>query len=225
MYWSIYDTLLLVTGIIVLVIAVLPQKGIPAKTRLWSGIIGGGLVLLALFLGSLRSFRYPSYVYVAPVVALLALGGVVFDARRRTNPDQAGLPIDLRASGPFLERLSDVPDEEGADKLDPAPLPQPAPEAVPVALAEASLAESADPPTSLVTPADDARATAWNEVNDDATSADRLAEIAAEYPEFGPRMLDHPHVYPALREWIGQLPGAGSLAPRDATRGGQVRDD
>lgn len=208
MYWSIYDTLLLVTGIIVLVIAVLPQPGIPAKTRLWSAIIGGGLVLLALFLGSLRSFRYPSYVYVGPVIALLALGGVIYDARKRSNPDQVGPPIDHQASGPSLERVSDVPGEMGDEELDRAPLPVAASDAVPVA--ELSVAESADRTTSLVTPADDPRAAAWEEVNDDATTADRLAEIAAAYPEFGPRMLDHPHVYPALREWIGRLPSTGS---------------
>lgn len=208
MYWSIYDTLLLVTGIIVLVIAVLPQPGIPAKSRLWSAIIGGGLVLLALFLGSLRSFRYPSVVYVGPVIALLALGGVVYDARKRSNPDQVGLPIDHQASGASPERLSDVRDEAGDEELDRAPLPVPASGAVPVA--ELSVAEPADRTRGLVTPADDPRTAAWEEVNDDATTADRLAEIAAAYPEFGPRMLDHPQVYPALREWIGRLPSTGS---------------
>lgn len=209
MYWSIYDTLLLATGIIVLVIAVLPQPGIPAKTRLWSGIIGGALVLLALFLGSLRSFRYPSYVYVAPVIALLALGGVVVDARKRTNPDQAGLPSDHRASGPSPVSLSDVAGEVAAAP-DPGQLAAWTPDPTSVAVAELPAFVASDQEPDPPSQEDDARVAAWREVNDDSTSADRLAEIAAVYPEFGRRMLAHPQVYPELREWIGQLPGAGS---------------
>lgn len=187
--WSIYDTMILITGLITLVIVILPVVGIPAATRLWAGVIGGGLVLLSLLLGNLRWFRYPTFVFVAPVLALLAVGGVVADARKRSDPNQAQLPHDQAASGalPSADESPVQPDESLA-----AP-----------GRAEVTVGTSSD--SSEPMPAD-GRLLAWSEVNDRSTSAERLAEIAGEYPEFGPRMLDHPNVYPALAEWIRQLP-------------------
>ena len=75
--WSIYDTMILVTGVIVAVIAIVPVAQVPAATRAWSALVGGALIVAALTLGNLRSFRYPSYVFVAPIVALLVLGAVI----------------------------------------------------------------------------------------------------------------------------------------------------
>lgn len=184
--WSIYDTMILVTGLITLVIIIVPVAGIPAATRLWAGVIGGGLVLLSFLLGSLRWFRYPTIVFVAPVLALLAVGGVIADARKRSDPNQAQLPHDQVASGP-------LPDEAATSK--PVVMEPDAP----AELGQAVGGEAVVEPST-------ARDRAWVDVNDQTTSAERLAEIAAAYPEFGRRMLDHPNVYPALSEWIQQLP-------------------
>ncbi len=43
---------------------------------------------------------------------------------------------------------------------------------------------------------------AWRSVHDPATSAEQLAGIASQYPEFGDAIARHPNSYPALREWI-----------------------
>lgn len=183
--WSIYDTMILATGLITLVIVILPVAGIPAATRLWAGVIGGGLVLISLLLGNLRWFRYPTIVFVAPVLALLAVGGVIADARKRSDPNQAQLPHDQIASGP--------------PPADPVPTPDVMEPDVPAELGQAVGGEGVAEPST-------ARERAWVEVNDPTTPAERLAEIAAAYPEFGRRMLNHPNVYPALSEWIQQLP-------------------
>lgn len=203
--WSVYDTLVLLTGIIVAAIAILPVAGIPAGTRLKSAAIGGGLILLALFLGSLRSFTYPSIVMGGPVIALLVLGAVVADGLKRSNPSQAGLPSDQTGTGileaspsPTIPPALDV--GEGSD---PQTLTA-------VALAPSpSLLGEVREPDEQQNPIDTGaeRSSAWLEVNDPGTTAERLSEIAAKHPEFGAQMLAHPNVYPGLREWIQQLPG------------------
>lgn len=207
--WSIYDTFVLATGIVVLAIAVVPVAGIPASTRLWSGAIGGGLTLLSLFLGSLRSFTYPSLVFAGPLIAALALGAVIADARKRTNPNQAGLPFDQSASGPLPSGAEAAPEPDPA-RVDLAPtatdvgdsgLPSPS-AAGPVEETPSAGSHSASPE------ADAERSAAWLEVNRLDTTAERLAAIAGSYPEFGQQMLGHPNLYPALREWIQNLPGA-----------------
>lgn len=66
------------------------------------------------------------------------------------------------------------------------------------------LAPASPQPAELPVAGHDARATAWAEVHDPATSPARLAAIAAEHPEFGSAIDVHPNVYPELRAWIGQ---------------------
>lgn len=41
-----------------------------------------------------------------------------------------------------------------------------------------------------------------SEVADPSTSAERLAALAAQYPELGSRIAAHPNCYPGLQEWI-----------------------
>jgi hypothetical protein len=45
---------------------------------------------------------------------------------------------------------------------------------------------------------------AWTELHDPNTTPERLALIAAEYPEFARQIAVHPNVYPQLLVWARQ---------------------
>ncbi len=96
--WSIYDTMILLTGIIAGVTAILPISGISAKTRMGAALAAAILITAALFLGGLRSFHYPSAVFAGPVIALLYLGYVVVAARQSQRDPADGLQFDDRAT-------------------------------------------------------------------------------------------------------------------------------
>lgn len=57
------------------------------------------------------------------------------------------------------------------------------------------------------------------EVRNPSTSAERLAQIAAERPDLAPWILQHPNCYDGLREWVRSyaLPIAQASAPQIAT--------
>jgi hypothetical protein len=112
-HWSIYDVLILVSGLITLVIVVAPVAGISTRTRLASGGIGGGLVLISLVLASVPFFRYPSVVMIAPVIALLAVVAVIGKAVR------GGTSLQVGEQG---HRLSAEPQIEPLDHLSPIEL-------------------------------------------------------------------------------------------------------
>lgn len=57
MYWSMYDTLMVVTGVSSAAIAFVP--GITNKVRAISVAVGALLMVAALITGSLSSFTYP----------------------------------------------------------------------------------------------------------------------------------------------------------------------
>lgn len=90
MYWSIYDVLMLVSGLITLVIVIAPVGGIAPRTRLTAGAIGGGLVFLSLLLAGIPAFRYPGVVMGAPVIALLSVVAVIGKAVRGQTSLQVG---------------------------------------------------------------------------------------------------------------------------------------
>lgn len=90
MYWSVYDFLMLLSGLIALVIVVFPHAGITVRTRVTAGAIGGGLVLISLVLASLPFFRYPAIVIAGPIVALLSVIAVVGKAVRGSTDMQIG---------------------------------------------------------------------------------------------------------------------------------------
>lgn len=218
--WSIYDTFLLLTGVITAVIAVLPMPGIPTKTRATSGVVGGGLILLALYLGSLSSFTYPSLVFLGPVVALAAAGVVVADARKRLSP-QVSLQFDESAHGrssspaPVPVPAAPLGGELVADLSVPLAVPSPAafeatPQTVVERVAEPLLREAVSGSTSDPrphVPTEDVRSEAWAQAHHPDTPAARLAEIVTEYPEFGPAVRNHPNCYPELRAWIDEFVG------------------
>jgi hypothetical protein len=187
--WSIYDTMILASGIIVAAIAIVPVGHVPAATRAWSALIGGGLIVAALALGSLKSFRYPSFVFAGPVLALLALGAVVADARRRARP---GVPLQFD-------------DQAHGDVLAPVAFDNPMEHLSMTSVAESVLADAsvAVPAAETeVEPPSAERETAWREVNNPSTPAARLAELLGNYPEFSDAVAAHPQCYPELRQWI-----------------------
>ena len=49
------------------------------------------------------------------------------------------------------------------------------------------------------------RDAAWHALHDPTTSAESLAAIAAEYPEFAEQILQHPNCYDGLRTWLAEL--------------------
>lgn len=190
--WSIYDSLLLATGVITAVIAVLPLAEVKAKTRVAAALIGGALIVLSLVLGSLRSFRYPSVVYIAPVLALLALGAAIADALHKRKGD--ALQFHERATTAQLPAPSPVSDaaQTGAYTSEGSPV-----EPVATAPQPAVLTDDEPPRTE--------REDAWIEANDPGTPAARLAEIVGRYPEFGAAVRGHGNCYPELRAWIDEL--------------------
>jgi hypothetical protein len=210
MHWSIYDTMILLTGIIAGVTAIVPVAGVPAKTRLSAALTAAVLITAALYLGGLSSFRYPSFVFGGPIIALLALGVVVADGRKRTREAAENLQFDDRltsVSAPPPTRVNEVAAADGVRLIAPE-----AGERSPVP-AEPSAQEKPDPPAvqepveaphapaeSLVESHE--REAAWLAVTDPSTSPDDLVGILAAYPEFGPAAHDHPNSYPELRDWI-----------------------
>lgn len=176
MYWSIYDTVLLVTGVLTAAIALIPIETIPARTRLTAGLIGGGLIVLSLILGNLPSFTYPSIVMIAPLLPLLA-GGVIAKAaldRRRFEADVRRVQDDAPLAHQYGEAGQGREDGQRPATAIAAP-------AAPDALS--------------------GRDAAWAQLHDAATSPARLAQIAAQHPEFATAIAAHPQAYPALREW------------------------
>lgn len=189
--WSIYDTLILLTGLLTAAIAVLPVDGIPSRTRVTSGVIGGGLVVLALILGSLSSFTYPRVVFVSPLLPVAVAGSLIAQARRRALPGGHGLQHDEEAVS-----LS------GRGVLEET------------AVAEAEMAAVApDAAEALPNDTPDERLADWRAVHEEATSAERLAQIAAVHPEFGEAILAHANAYPELREWIRHYATSAEPSP------------
>ncbi|GGH42208.1 variant leucine-rich repeat-containing protein [Microbacterium album] len=194
MYWSFFDTLVLLTGIISAAIAAIPISTIPARTRMIAVLVGGGLVVAALVIGNMPSFRYPSVVLAGPVLALLAAGAIVRTAlneqkRQALQGGPAHTQYDESfhgAAGPAAAAAGQGPAAAPWEHAQGAPAP-------------------AEPHSPVAAP--DPRQAAWAEVHDPSTSASRLAEIAAAHPEFAAAIAAHPAAYPELRAWAHAITG------------------
>lgn len=129
MYWSIYDVLMLVSGLITLVIVVAPVSGITARTRVTAAGVGGGLVLVSVVLASIPFFRYPSVVIIAPVIALLSVIAVIGKAVRGSaslqvgeqghgrSPQDLGAPLESGAPGVGTAVVPELPADLPATEL------------------------------------------------------------------------------------------------------------
>ncbi len=189
--WSIYDTCILLSGVITAVIAVLPLSGIPMRTRAGAGLVGGALIVISLILGNLSAFRYPSIVLIGPLLALCVLGGVIWDARRDRGKD-AGRQFDETASGADPENVHMVIGGVASDA-------HPAAEST----EEPGFATRAAPAASSAQiDGEQERVAAWAAAHDPATSSGRLAEIVGRHPEFAPTIAAHPNCYPELMAWM-----------------------
>jgi len=88
MYWSSYDTAILLTGILTLALAILPGTAIESRTRLAVGGVGAGLVIVSIITGNLRSVVYPSAVWIAPAIPVIAAMVLIVRHRRETTQDE-----------------------------------------------------------------------------------------------------------------------------------------
>jgi hypothetical protein len=85
-YWSGYDTAILLTGILTLAVALLPGTGLESRTRLATGGVGAALVVVAIITGNAQSLVYPSGVWIAPLLPVVA--GVALIVRRQRAANQ-----------------------------------------------------------------------------------------------------------------------------------------
>jgi hypothetical protein len=83
--WSVYDTFLLLTGVVCIVAAFLPVPGTPPRVRAAIGLVGAGIVALSLITGSLTSFRYPSITFAAPFLAAAFCIATLLGGYRRSR--------------------------------------------------------------------------------------------------------------------------------------------
>lgn len=192
MFWSIYDTLLLLAGLITAAIAFIPLPTIPSKTRVIAGAVGGGIVLLSLIVGNMPSFTYPSVIFVAPLIAL-AVGGVIIKSALDLKKQQ-----DAAAADPDHGQIQYG--EQGHSVATSTAVTVPA-----MATPAAMVSAAAEP--SARTEADDPRRGAWAELYDSSTPAERLAEIAGAHPEFAANIAAHPNAYPELQAWAAAVTG------------------
>lgn len=192
MFWSVYDTLLLLAGLIAAAIAFVPISTIPSKTRVIAGAAGGGIVLLSLILGNMPSFTYPSVIFVAPLIAL-AVAGVTIKSALDLKKQQ-----DAAAADPHHGHVQYG--EQGHSVVTSNSVTEPA-EATPTVLVAAAME-----PSAATEPADP-RDGAWAELHDSSTPAERLAEIAAAHPEFASTIAAHRNAYPELQAWSAAVTG------------------
>ena len=115
-YWSDYDTSILMTGIIVLALAMIPGTGLKTTRRLVTGVSGVGAILVSLVTGNMQAFTYPSIVTVAPWIAAIFLVAFIIVALRGasappsgTAPGGSGVPA---VTSDFTERLELSQDSE-----------------------------------------------------------------------------------------------------------------
>ncbi|BDZ39622.1 DUF4190 domain-containing protein [Microbacterium suwonense] len=58
----------------------------------------------------------------------------------------------------------------------------------------------------------DSRSRAWDDIHTPLTTPERLAQVAAEHPEFAAQIGAHPNAYSELREWAQEVAGAAHSA-------------
>ncbi|NLA35770.1 MAG: hypothetical protein GX868_08775 [Actinobacteria bacterium] len=196
MYWSVYDTFLLLSGLITAAIAFVPIPTIPSKTRVTAGAVGGGIILLSLILGNMPSFTYPAIVFAAPLIALFVGGVVIKSALELKDQQEAAAKDPHHGHIQYGEKGHAVATSVAAEP----PLP---------ARVEVIAATPVIPPRPPA-PVVDPRTDAWAELHDPVTPADRLAEIAGAHPEFAATIADHPNAYPELRAWAASVTAGGS---------------
>ena len=213
MYWSIYDTLMVVTGISTAAIAFVP--GITNKARAISVAVGVLLVVAALITGSLRSFIYPQHVLLGPVIPVAVALRLWWAARKAPT---AGIDPYAPAEQLFL-----LAQDQPALRPTIAAHPNAYPDLVTWLGAQGVPATGAAPTTPALS--DTTLPVAQAEIGhnspeslaaDPSTPAATLADLAYRYPALRGSISANPAAYADLRDWIAT---AGQRAPDTPPRG------
>jgi hypothetical protein len=96
MYWSGYDTSILITGILTLVLSVVPGLGVTNQTRAVVGVVGAALVIISIITGNTQAFIYPSIVTIAPGIPVVAGIIMVIRARNLAAADRQSVEVSAR---------------------------------------------------------------------------------------------------------------------------------
>jgi hypothetical protein len=206
MYWSGFDTAILIAGILTLVLAYVPSTGASARSRLGTAALGIGIVIVALVTGNLSSFTYPSEVFIAPLFPVIA--GVVMTRRTRMKADVERRVEAVRAA----PLLTPMPAAEANDTRESAGTREVLHQTASSPARHNDLVASGGLPMAPPL-AEEVRLMAdlaADQAGDPSTEQQILADIAYRFPELRSVVAANPSAYPALRDWIAQ---AGSRGP------------
>jgi peptidoglycan/LPS O-acetylase OafA/YrhL len=83
MHWSAYETFSVISGLVLLGIALLPETS--AKDRFWTLIGGVGFVAYAFYVAAQDSgtYYFPVAVFVLPFAVAILMGAKALDRRQR----------------------------------------------------------------------------------------------------------------------------------------------
>ena len=183
MYWSGYDTLLLVTGILTALLVLLPVKSFSPSGRFAAAGIGILLIIVSVILGNLPSFTYPSFVFIGPLFPIGAAVLLVSQHMRTAAAQQR------EKSDPF------IPTSLPVQAAGPAPVAS-----NPTMLAQVSEVTTMRAPTPAATMDPDLAA-----AMDPATPLETLADVAFRVPEARAAVAANPSTYPDLLQWLAQF--------------------
>ena len=96
MYWSGYDTSILITGILTLILALIPGTRSTNQTRFIIAGVGAGLIVISIITGNLQSVTYPSVVTIAPAFPVVT--GIIMILRARNLAAADRQSVDVSAS-------------------------------------------------------------------------------------------------------------------------------
>lgn len=95
MYWSQWDSSILFTGILTIVLACIPFKAFEPKHRWRIAAAGAGISVLAVITGNIQSLTYPSIVEALPLFPIgigiiLAIGQHRMSQQEQIAPPPSG---------------------------------------------------------------------------------------------------------------------------------------
>jgi hypothetical protein len=125
---SVWDVMVLITGIELLILAVLPIPGYSASNRAISVVIGGALIALFVGLVAVSGIRFPAIVLIGPLIPVLVAGRMISEARKKRSvsmaqlapgqqlqPDEHGTLLHVKPAASYP-----IVDEAAADAANPA---------------------------------------------------------------------------------------------------------
>lgn len=120
MYWSQWDTAILVTGILTILLSALPVKSLKPRNRLTLAAVGAVLVVISVVLGNSASFTYPSSVEFAPVFPIAGAVALIVQHFRMTNrPVARAAPVVAAPAPPPTASSPLEPQPHAVVEVDP----------------------------------------------------------------------------------------------------------